>query len=210
MISVLIVEDQLDHQMYLNTIVSSDTELKCLGIIRNGNEAIKEIIARRPNVVLMDIGLPDMSGIECILKLREKVTDVKFMVCTVFEEDENIFEALKAGARSYIVKKSKPYQILDAIKELHNGEMPISSCIARKILNTLPKKADNGPATVEYKITSKQEEILELLSKGYCYKEIADKCFISPKTLKWHIYNIYKKLHADNRVEAINKYFKRT
>ncbi|MFA6058311.1 MAG: response regulator transcription factor [Taibaiella sp.] len=209
MISVLIVEDQLDHQIYLNTIVSSDAELKCLGIIRNGNEAIKEIIAQKPDIVLMDIGLPDMSGIECILKLRPKVPEVKFMVCTVYEEDESIFEALKAGAHSYIVKRSKPYQILDAIKELYNGERPISSCIAKKILNALPKETDNGPARLEYKITSKQEDILKFLAKGYSYQEIADKCFISPKTLKWHVHNIYKKLHADNRMEAVNKYFKK-
>jgi DNA-binding NarL/FixJ family response regulator len=209
MITVLIVEDQLDHQIYLNTTVSSDSGLKCLGIIRNGNEAMKEIIAKRPNVVLMDINLPDMSGIECILKLKEKVPETKFMVCTIFEEDENIFEALKAGARGYIVKKSKPYQILDAIKELHNGETPISSCIARKILNALPKESDNQQAKSEYKITSKQEDILRLLAKGHSYQEIADISFISIKTLKWHVYNIYKKLQADNRTEALNKYFRR-
>jgi DNA-binding NarL/FixJ family response regulator len=210
MITVLIVEDQLDHQIYLNTIVSSDSELKCLGIIRNGNEAMKEIIAKRPNVVLMDLGLPDMSGVECILKLKDKVPDTKFMVCTVHEEDEKVFEALKAGAHGYLVKKSKPYQILDAIKELNNGEMPLSSCIARKILNYLPRESTNDKAISEFHITSKEGDILKLLSKGHSYQEIADISFISIKTMKWHIYNIYKKLQADNRTEALNKFFKRT
>jgi two-component system, NarL family, response regulator LiaR len=208
MISVLIVEDQLDHQMYLNTIVSSDSELKCLGIIRNGNEAMKEILAKRPDIVLLDLGLPDMSGIDCITKLKNKVPGVKFMVCTVHEEDENIFEALKAGAHGYIVKKSKPYQILDAIKELHNGETPLSSCIARKILNYLPQqKQSNTTAQPEFHITPKEEDILKLLSKGHSYQEIADMSFISIKTMKWHVYNIYKKLQANNRTEALNKFF---
>jgi two-component system, NarL family, response regulator LiaR len=129
------------------------------------------------------------------------------MVCTVYEEDESIFEALKAGADSYIVKRSKPYQILDAIKELYNGETPISSCIAKKILTALPKESSYTGQS-DYKITSKQKDILGLLSKGYSYQEIADLSFISLKTLKWHVYNIYKKLHADNRTEALNKYFK--
>jgi DNA-binding NarL/FixJ family response regulator len=208
MISVLIVEDQLDHQIYLNTIISSDAELKCLGIIRNGYEAMKEILAKKPDVVLMDIGLPDISGIECILRLKDKVPSVKFMICTVHEEDENVFEALKAGADSYIVKKSKSYQILDAIKELHRGEMPISSSIARKILNYIPPKSINIQAQSEFHITTKECEILNLLSKGHSYQEIADMAFISIKTIKWHIHNIYKKLHADNRTDALNKYFK--
>lgn len=209
MITVLIVEDQLDHQVYLNTIVNSDSALKCYGIFRNGFDAMKEILAKRPNIVLLDLGLPDMSGIDCIRKLKDKVPDVKFMVCTVHEEDENIFEALKAGAHGYIVKKSKPYQILDAIKELHNGETPLSSCIARKILNHLPQGESNSDtAQPEFHVTPKEEEILKLLSKGHSYQEIADISFISIKTMKWHVYNIYKKLQANNRTEALNKFFK--
>ncbi len=209
MISVLIVEDQLDHQVYLNTIVNSDSALKCYGIIRNGIDAMKEIMAKRPNIVLLDLGLPDMSGIDCIRKLKSKVPDVKFMVCTVHEEDENIFEALKAGAHGYIVKKSKPYQILDAIKELHSGETPLSSCIARKILNHLPQgESKSDIAQPEFHVTPKEEEILKLLSKGHSYQEIADMSFISIKTMKWHVYNIYKKLQANNRTEALNKFFK--
>jgi NarL family two-component system response regulator LiaR len=208
MITVIIVEDQLEHQMYLNTIVSSDNELKCLGIYRSGNEAMKEILAKRPQIVLMDIGLPDISGIECILKLKDKVPDIKFMVCTVHEEDENVFEALKAGAHAYIIKKSKPYQILDAIKEVYHGERPISSCIARKILQYIPLE-DNSIATQsEFHITSKESDILKLLSKGLSYQQIADLSSISIKTMKWHIYNIYKKLQAENRTEALNKFFK--
>jgi DNA-binding NarL/FixJ family response regulator len=208
MIRVLIVEDQLDHQMYLNTIVSSDNAFKCLGIIRNGNEAIKVITAKKPDIVLMDIGLPDMSGIECILKLKNKVPKVKFMVCTIHEEDEQIFEALRAGAHAYIVKRSKPYQIIDALKELYNGETPISSCIARKILNYMQQESTGPEPQPEIRMTDKEGDILRLLSKGHSYQEISEMTYISIATTRWHIHNIYKKLHADNRTDALNKYFK--
>ena len=207
MITVLIVEDQLDHQIYLNTIVNSNSELKCLGIVRTGNEAMREILIKRPNVVLMDIGLPDISGIECILKLKGMVPRTRFLICTVYEEDECVFDALKAGAHGYIVKKSKPYQILDAIKDLYNGESPISSCIAGKILNMIATVEDKTPEQLEYKLTSKEEYILRLLAKGYSNKEVADLSFTSIKTIKWHVYNIYRKLHADNRTDALNRYF---
>ena len=206
MISILIVEDQLDHQLYLNTIISSDAGFKNLGIIRLGAEAIREIPRLKPDIVLMDIGLPDMSGIECISKLKPVCPDVNFLVCTVNEEDEHIFEALKVGAKGYILKKSKPYQIIDAIKELNDGETPLSSSIARKILNHLPQH--KAPvASADYDITPREASILKLLAKGYSYQEVSDALFISIKTMKWHIYNIYKKLHADNRTEALNKFF---
>lgn len=207
MISVLIVEDQIEHQMYLNTIVNSDSELKCLGIVRNGLEAIKDIIKLQPNVVLIDIGLPDISGIECIKQSKMKCLNTKFMICTVNEEDEKIFEALKVGAHSYIVKRSKPYQIIDAIKSVYSGETPISSSIATKILAMIPKEEEKNVKRKDYNITPKENEILKLLSVGHSYQEISDLLYISIKTLKWHIHNIYNKLHADNRTEALNKYF---
>lgn len=221
MIKILIVEDQIEHQQYLKTIVLSNAQFKYLGIIRNGLEAIKEIQLQKPDVVIMDIGLPDISGIDCIRQLKPLCPDTKFMVCTVNEEDELIFDALKAGAHSYIVKKSKPYQIIDAITEVHAGEMPISSCIATKILNYMPQSkgqegsgiARNEEANTDEtteKITPKEAELLKLLAQGCSYKEICELHEIKITTIKWHIYNIYKKLQARNRTEAINKYFKKS
>ena len=126
-------------------------------------------------------------------------------MCTAYDEDEKVFLALQSGANSYILKKSKPEVLLSAIQEVHEGGSPMSSDIARKIV----MKLQQTPATtkVEYHITNREEEILEQLSKGLTYTEIADKLFISIKTLKKHIYNINVKLHVDNRVEAINKFY---
>jgi len=212
MIKILIVEDQIEHQQYFKSIILSNPNFKYLGIIRNGKEAIKEIQSLKPDVVIMDLGLPDISGIECIRQLKPLELDTKFMVCTINEEDDSIFEALKAGANSYIVKKSKPYQIIDAIMEVFEGEMPISSCIATKILNYMPEEKEGEEKIEEqeapYSITQKEAELLKLLAKGHSYKEISDAMAIKVTTIKWHVYNIYKKLQAKNRTEAINKYFK--
>ena len=214
MIKVLIVEDQIEHQQYFKSIVMSNPGFKYLGIVRNGKEAIKEIKLLVPDVVIMDLGLPDITGIECIRQLKPLGLDTKFMVCTIHEEDDSIFEALKAGANSYIVKKSKPYQIIDAITEVYEGEMPISSCIATKILNYMPQAEEteegekDAAQTTGYSITHKEAELLKLLAKGHSYKEISDALAIKVTTIKWHVYNIYKKLQAKNRTEAINKYFK--
>lgn len=207
MISVLVIEDLHEHQIFFKKVIESDSDLKFMGVVSNGEEAIKSIQTLKPNIVLMDIGLPDISGIECIKILKPICPEVKFMVCTVHEEDNNVFEALIAGANSYILKKSKAYQIIDAIKETYNGDSPISSSIARKILQHLPSHLAEKKANIDYKITLKEVEVLNLLAKGHSYQEISDILFISISTLKWHIYNIYKKLHADNRTEALNKYF---
>lgn len=209
MASILIVEDEIDHQHYLNTVIDSHSGFKNLGVIKFGRDAIKYISENRPDVVLIDIGLPDISGIDCIASLTPLYPKIKFLVCTIHEEDENVFDALKAGASGYILKKSKPYQIIDAIKEIHKGETPISPAIASKILNLLNLKKEPTETNPEqYKMTPKQIEILNELSKGSSYIEIADALFISIKTLKWHINKIYKKLHASNRTEALNAYFK--
>lgn len=207
MISVIIVEDEQDHQLYLNTIINSQPGFTNMGIIRLGSDAIKEIAKKLPDVVLIDIGLPDMSGIQCISRLKPICPNTNFLVCTIHEEDENVFEAIKAGASGYIVKKSKPYQIVDAIKEVHKGEIPISAVIASKIISFLNLKTEEKQEPPQYKMTPKQIEILQELSKGAAYTEIADTLFISIKTLKWHINKIYKKLHASNRTEALNNYF---
>ncbi|MNT29269.1 Chemotaxis protein CheY [compost metagenome] len=138
MVTLIIVEDQPEHQNHFIRIINNSQLFNCIGIYGNGADAIEGIINYKPDVVIMDIGLPDVSGVECIKTLKPLVEDVKFMVCTVFEDDANIFEALKAGASSYMVKRSKPYQIIDALLEMHNGDMPISSCIATKLLNYLP------------------------------------------------------------------------
>ncbi|MES2478371.1 MAG: response regulator transcription factor [Bacteroidota bacterium] len=206
MINVVIVEDLPIHQLYFKTIIDQDEQLCCLDVFDNGRDAIANIPSLNPHVVLIDLGLNDINGIECIAQLSKICPDIKFMVCTVHDEDENVFEALKSGANSYILKKSKPYQIIDAIVEMHEGGSPISSDIARKVLNQLPKiKAES--IDTSYHITPREKEILNLLSRGLSYQEAADELYISVKTLKKHTYNIYQKLNAGNRTEALNRFF---
>jgi DNA-binding NarL/FixJ family response regulator len=164
-------------------------------------------------VVLMDINLGGMSGIECVRVLKPMYPDILYMMCTVYEEDEKIFEALSAGANGYILKKTAPGKLLEAIKELNEGGAPMSSQIARKVVAAFRgKTVAEGPVQEDKSInilSGREKEILEHLSKGLLYKEIANNLFISPETVRKHVYHIYEKLHVNNRVEAVNKYFGR-
>jgi len=161
----------------------------------------------------MDINLGDgESGIECVRELKPENPEVLFMMCTVYEEDEKIFEALNAGANGYILKKTTPVKLLDAIKELYEGGAPMSSQIARKVVNAFQVKnvSETGSQGKSINVLSNREnEILELLAKGMLYKEIASFLFISQETVRKHVYHIYEKLHVNNRVEAINKFYGR-
>lgn len=207
MITVIIVEDHPEQQYFLRAVINNSQFFNCIGIYGNGKDAIAAILRNKPDVVIMDIGLPDMSGVECIQHLKPIAEDVKFMVWTVFEEDENIFEALKAGASSYMVKSSKPYQIIDALLEMHKGDMPVSSCIATKLLTYLPLEKEQTQQTFDYMLTKQESHILELVAKGYTNRQLSEMLNIKISTLKWHIYNIYIKLKVKNRTEAIMKCF---
>lgn len=208
MITVLIVDDLVDHQTYLYTALSSDPDIRCVGISGNGSDALRKARELKPDIILMDIGLPDMNGITCMLKIAgESSPGSRFVIYTVHEEDEFVFEALKAGAHSYIVKRSKPYQIVDAVKDVYRGERPISSSIATKILAQVPLLKPQKADMPQDNLTTKEKEILKYLSRGLTYQEVADQAGITIKTLKWHVHNIYNKLQADNRTEAINKYY---
>ncbi|MFA6152902.1 MAG: response regulator transcription factor [Chitinophagaceae bacterium] len=206
MIEIVIVEDQPVHQEYLNDIIQNDPMLNCRGIIDNGKEAIFRIPSLKPNLILIDLGLPDIDGISCIKELRSLLPEVKIMVVTVFQDDEHIFSAIKSGANGYLLKNKKPYQICDAIHELYAGGSPISSEIAQKILAHASLDVSNT-SQLNYGISKREHEILVLLASGSSYKEIADRCFISINTLKSHIYRIYNKLQAGNRTEALRNFF---
>ena len=166
-----------------------------------------DLFKARPDVVLMDINLPRMSGIECTRRLKERQPDVPIMMLTIYEDDEKIFDSLTAGASGYLLKKTPPAKLLDAILELHNGGSPMSSRIARKVVETFRAL---GTSSKEIENLSKREsEILSHLAKGYRYKEIADTLFISIETVRTHIRNIYEKLHVRSRSEAVLKAFPR-
>jgi DNA-binding NarL/FixJ family response regulator len=203
-VRVALVEDVPSLRKALHLILQSDERIECIGVYEDGETALEQLSIHQPNVVIMDIGLPGINGIECVKSLKPRYPSMEFMMCTIHDEDEKIFEALEAGANSYILKRTAPDKLLEAIVELHDGGSPMSSDIARKLVRTYQKK--NNDVKSLYGITPREEEILMHLSKGLTYQEIADVLFISVGTIKKHIYNIYEKLHVSSKVAAINKY----
>jgi DNA-binding NarL/FixJ family response regulator len=210
-ISVCIVDDNSDLRNALEEIVEMSEGYKCIGTIGTAEEAISQIPFLKPDVVLMDINLGGTeSGIDCVRVLKSQVPETNFMMCTVYEEDEKIFEALSAGASGYILKKTAPSRLLESIRELYQGGAPMSSQIARKVVAAFQNKSTGIAGHGELdELSNREKEILEQLSKGLMYKEIAAELFISPETVRKHVYHIYEKLHVTNRIEAVNKYFGR-
>ena len=212
-ITVCIVDDNKDIRSALEQIIFMSEGYQMLGSFPSAEDAMEKIPALKPQVVLMDINLGGMSGIECVRRLKPVNPDILYMMCTVYEEDEKIFEALRAGASGYILKKTAPGKLLDAIKELSEGGAPMSSQIARKVVAAFskakPTTEEAASADDIAALSNREKEILELLSKGMLYKEIANSLYISPETVRKHVYHIYEKLHVNNRVEAVNKYFGR-
>lgn len=206
-IRLVIVEDLDEVREGLKNYLGQLAEFELLGEFSNAEEAMPVITALRPDIVIMDIHLPGMSGIECIRQLRPESPDTQFMMFTVYENDDKVFEALQAGASGYLLKHTPLPQLRDALIELHEGGSPMSVHIARKLVRVFQK-----PVTTDDdvdKLSGREHEILVLLSKGLLYKEIADQLSISTHTVRQHIHKIYEKLHVQNRTEAINKVFTR-
>jgi len=204
-ISLTIVEDLDEVREGLKQFISLNPEFSVLDTYKTAEEAAYEIPLRKPDIVIMDISLPGMNGIECIKEIKSKVPLTQFMMFTVYENDEKVFEALKAGASGYLLKNTGLVQLIEALKELHNGGSPMSSNIARKLV-TVFREQQNQTAPVDI-LTNRENEILQLLSKGLLYKEIAEQLSISTGTVRQHIHKIYEKLHVQNRTEALNKAF---
>lgn len=216
-IPVAIVEDNADLRSALEQIIGLSDNYKLSASYVNGEEALKKLPRTNAKVVMMDINLGGISGIEVVRELKPQFPDMLFMMCTVYEDDEKIFEALRAGASGYMLKKTPPSKMVEALNELVEGGAPMNSQIASKVVAAFQStKKDEYTAAVsaggenETDVLSKREmEILQMLSKGLLYKEIADQLFISPETVRKHVYHIYEKLHVNNRIEAVNKFFKR-
>jgi DNA-binding NarL/FixJ family response regulator len=206
-IRVIIVEDDREMREGLELIVRSNSTLECIGTCSSGEEALEFIQANVPDIVLMDIHLPGISGIECIRRLKPALAFTQFMMCTVYEDNDNVFDSLCAGATGYLLKNSPPSKITDAIIDLYHGGSPMSSVIARKVIQALRPSAE--PSKDMEKLTNREREMLDLLAKGYRYKEIADQLSISFETVRTHIHHIYEKLHVQSRTEALNKAFPR-
>lgn len=205
-IKLVIVEDTAVIRDAITMLVTNTAGYTCVGVFENGEDAAHNIPALHPDIVLMDIGLPGMSGIDCIREIKEKTPGTQYLVCSIFKDDENVFEALKAGANGYVVKNTKPALLLEAITDLHNGGSPMSPQIARKVIKLMQQPKVNTALAL---LTTKEAEVLTLLSKGFRYKEIADQLNISHGTVRSHIYNIYQKLQVQSRTDALNKVFPR-
>ena len=205
-IKVAIYEDNSPLRESLSHLVLGDISFEFLGAYPNCNTILENCQKNCPDVILMDIDLPGISGIEATALVRDEFPDINVMMLTVFEDKELIFDALCVGATGYLLKKSSAVQILEAIKELHNGGSPMSSEIARKILEFFSeeklqlKKQENA-----YNLSSREYDILKCLTNGDSYKMVAAACNISVGTVYTHINNIYKKLHVNSKSEAVIK-----
>ena len=210
-ITVCIVDDSKELRHALEEIISMSQGYKCIGTIASAEEAVSRIPILKPDVVLMDINLgSETNGIDCVRVLKPRMPFTNFMMCTVYEENEKIFDALSAGASGYLLKKTDPHRMLEAIRELYEGGAPMSSQIARKVVAAFSQKPYTSIDTIELNVLSKREkEILEYLSRGLMYKEIAAQLFLSQETVRKHVYHIYEKLHVTNRVSAVNKFYGR-
>jgi DNA-binding NarL/FixJ family response regulator len=205
-VTVSIVEDLDEVREGLADLVRSDKELLLLENFENAESAAEKLPVLQPDIVIMDINLSGMSGIDCIKKIKEKCPSTQFMMFTVYENDEKVLQALQAGATGYLLKRTEPARIIESIKELNQGGSPMSSNIARKLVNIF---LDEKKVTKKEILSERENEVLQLLADGLLYKEIADRLHIVHGTVRQHIHNIYEKLHVQNRTEAVNKYFDR-
>ena len=205
MITICIIEDIEEIQKGLKSIIEADSRFELLGCFATAESAISELPSLDPEIVIADINLPGKSGIDCVQEIKKTNAKMLFIMFTIYEDNDQVFEALKAGASGYILKNTAPDKIIDSVIELYEGGSPMSPKIARKVLNTFSQTK----TSVDELISKREKEVLELLSKGFLYKEIADKLNISFSTVKRHLNHIYQKLQVQNKTEAINKMFGR-
>lgn len=207
MVTICIIEDIADIRNGLQTIIEADSRFKLAGSFTNAEDAINNLLQICPDIVLTDINLPGKSGIDCVQEVKPLCPGIQFIMFTIYEDNDQVFEALKAGASGYILKNTSPEKIIESLMELQEGGSPMSPKIARKVLNTFRTPAvDNSVYDL---ISKREQEVLELLSKGFLYKEIADSLNISLSTVKRHLNHIYAKLQVQNKVEAVNKLYRR-
>jgi DNA-binding NarL/FixJ family response regulator len=201
-IRVVLVEDHSEIRQGLSYIINSTPGFSC-EVFPNAEEGISGISTGSADVVLMDINLPGMSGIDCTRIIKGKFPHLPIMMCTAYEDDDSIFKALAAGAKGYILKRAAGDSLIEAIRDLYQGGSPMSSTIARKVVESFQTKSQTS--VNDSSLTQRENEILDLLAKGFRNKQIADQLNVSVNTIRTHVYNIYEKLHVQNRIEAINK-----
>lgn len=204
MISIAIVEDNDQFRLGLESIIQAQKDIKLVASFEDAEKAIHTLPNLKPDIVISDISLPGMRGTELILRLIQKMPNTQFMVCSIHDDDDTIFETLKCGASGYILKDPiTADEIIKSIHDLYNGGSPMSPYIARKVISSFQKPASKDTHVI---LSVRENEVLALLSKGLLYKEIADRMGVSHETVKKHLKNIYQKLHVNNKIEALNKF----
>jgi DNA-binding NarL/FixJ family response regulator len=206
-IKVSIVEDDERVRESLACILDAAAEFRCLKTYPNGEEALKRIPAEMPDILLMDIQLPGMSGIECVACIKEKLPNLPVVMLTVFEDSEKVFKALEAGACGYLVKRTPSGDLLEALRQVHSGGAPMTGRVARMVVQSFQRMGTSKRETEN--LTPREREILDLLSQGDLCKEIAKKLNLSLRTVHTHLKNIYEKLHVRSRTQAVIKYIGR-
>ncbi|MFN0174642.1 MAG: LuxR C-terminal-related transcriptional regulator [Saprospiraceae bacterium] len=209
-IEVAILEDDEKYRKALQTILNGAPGFSCKGVYARGEDAVPSLIAFPPDIALVDINLKgSLSGIEAMYQVKETSPNIKFLILTVYEDDDKIFNALEAGASGYLLKDTSFAKIIEAIRELFDGGSPMSASIARKVVESFRKPNPIHKNPYDQVLTRREREVLELISRGLPNKQIAAELFISLETIKSHCHSIFEKLHVQSRVEAVNKFFKR-
>jgi DNA-binding NarL/FixJ family response regulator len=202
-ITVAIIEDDIRLLQQLTKLVNSSGQFTCVGAYSSAEEALREIPRRPPDVALMDVKLPGMSGVECTYRLKKVAANTQVMILTAYTDNEKVFKALAMGAGGYLLKRTPPNQILAAIGDLHQGGAPMSGYIARKVVQSFALRT--GPNTPV--LSPREEEVLALVAKGYVNKEIAASLGLALETIRGHLKSIYEKLHVRSRTEAAMKFY---
>jgi RNA polymerase sigma factor (sigma-70 family) len=204
-ITVSIVEDNEKLRGTLARVLNRAEGFRCISQYPSAEDALKDLPTARPEVVLMDINLPAINGVECVRQLKKIAPNILIIMLTVYEDTENILEALSAGASGYLLKRTTSPELLNAIREVHRGGSPMTTHIARKVVQSLQK---NAPAQPAENLSEREQQVLDLLAKGLMYKEIADKLAISYETVHTYIRRIYEKLQVRTRTEAVAKFLR--
>lgn len=206
-ITVSLVEDDRETRERLEVLLNGAANVRCLTSYASGEEALRGIPAERPDVVLVDINLPGMSGIECVVRLKAKLRELRVLMLTTYEDSERIFDSLRAGASGYLLKKAGYAELIQAIEQIHAGGAPMSMQVARQVVGYFHQF--QRTASDMEKLTSREQEILALLARGCLNKEISDQLNISVSTVSTHVQHIYEKLHVQSRTAAAAKFFGR-
>ncbi len=206
MLNIAIIEDNAQFRTAISIIMQLNENFRLIHKLENCAEMIGRFEAEKPDVVLMDIDMPGMNGIQGVWEIKQNFPEMKVMMLTVFEDEEKIFGAIRAGANGYLLKKDSPQKILDAIDEVYRGESPMNGMIAAKVLDYFQHRQTKSRELEQSNLTDREKEILQLLMQGNSYKDIAGAIFISVETLNSHIKNIYRKLNVHSRSELSARY----